>query len=253
MIVYHLFFYRKLKLIVNKIYATKSNLTCGNLLCRLCVILSVPCAFECQKKDRASVWLSKGSSASRPHSCRLWVHYFLDCPSRVCGRAPRSFPYFKAFYSSGSSPLWDSDFAVFSFVVARPVYSLCLSLSACVSRPPRDCLNPWLNSNSNGPHLRWLVYSAKTAKHQCPLLQLTSRSHAHSVTHSLSSPLASCLLQPAYLTLAVYGGRHTPYLYPTHQSDFESCTSAKLHRYMGAQSDSKSGCLRCNSLVQVCL
>ncbi len=108
------------------------------------------CTFVRQERDGALVWLSRGLSAHRPRSRRFWVRYFLDCLSRVCLRAPHSFPYFGAYYSSGSGPLRDSDFALFSFV-GRLVYSLPLYLSRppstgtprpCLSGPSRDCSNP---------------------------------------------------------------------------------------------------------------
>ncbi len=137
-------------------------------------------AFVYQEQDGALVWLSRGvvgsSSDHRPRSRHLWVHHFLDCLSRVCLRAPHSFPYSWAFYSSVSGPLQDSDFAVFSFF-GHPAYSLSLSLSLSLPRPPSEetlrpclsgpiwgCLNPWFNSNSDCLHLRWLVYSVWTAK-----------------------------------------------------------------------------------------
>ncbi len=85
------------------------------------------------------------------------------------------------------------------------------------------------------------------------LLAMTANSNAHSITpymltrsfdklrfgSRLSSPSANCILsaRSAYLTLAVQGGRHTLYLFPTHRSDFKSRTPITLHHYTGARSD----------------
>ncbi len=84
-------------------------------------------------------------SARRPRSHRLWFRYFWDCLSRVCLWAPHSFPYFGAFYSSGSGPAisQSSRSSVVVSILSLSIY-LCPPPSAgtprrCLSGPSRDC------------------------------------------------------------------------------------------------------------------
>ncbi len=163
----------------------------------------------------------------------------------------------RAFYGGDSGPLSDSDLSVFSrSSVVMSILSPSLSLKSPLSRNP---VFPSQRAPSGLPELMSQLEQQGSSLALTRFLAMTANDNAHSITPftltrsfdnlrftpRLSSPSANCLLSAGvvHLTLAVQGGRHTLCLCPTHRSDCESHTHATLHRYTGAQSNSKSGSL----------
>ena len=106
-------------------------------------------------------------------------------------------------------------------------------------RVPFGLPEPWSQQEQQG-------FSSALTRLLAMTRSLPHRSHAHLTTlsshHASADPQLICLLSAgaAHLTLMVWGGRLTSYLYSVHKSDFESRTPAALHRQSGVLSNSKS-------------
>ncbi len=90
---------------------------------------------------------------------------------------------------------------------------------------------------------------------------LPHRSHAHLTTpysrHATANFQLICLLSAgaAHLTLAVWGGRLTSYLYSAHKSDFKFRTPDAWHRHFSLTKKlhlSLTGCLRVLYILDTC-
>ncbi len=123
--------------------------------CDVRVVLS-GVTFVRRKWDGVSIWLSGGfvgsSSAllSRSSDASGSVVSWTASVECACGHSAVS-PTSSAFYSSGSGPLGDSDFAIFFSFIGRLARSLSLSLSrptlagtpcSHFSGPHQGCTNP---------------------------------------------------------------------------------------------------------------
>ena len=138
------------------------------------------------------------SSARRPRSRRLQVRYFLDCLSRVCLQSPCSFPYCKCLLRCGTVISQSSRPSVVLSILSLPL-SLLAPLSrnpaSLAHRAPSGLPESVTQLEQQGSSLALTRLLVMTAKQQGSLCQPTTRSHAHSVTHS--SGHVSGVHQPA--------------------------------------------------------
>ncbi len=170
---------------------------------------------------------------SPPSLSSLPDPFSLDCLSRACQQASRSFPSSWAFYSGVSGLLLDSNFAVVSSVTS--VGLSVLSPGSLQQRPHVSVsAGPFGAALNHNPTRTAIIFicvdsfiQLLTAKHQMLIPSLVQRSHAddttHSSGHSLSSPVTGWLLQREWLSNP--GGlRWSPHLLPisrTQHTSFE--------------------------------
>ncbi len=232
---------------IKKSYACVASL--AHPFARLCPSLLPPVvAFVHGEWDEASVLLSRGfvgsSSTLCPRSRRFWVRSFWIASVEPADQHPAGFltpgPSTAVFRVCCGTVISQSS------CLSRLLFCL-LSLTAPFNRDTSvsASVGPFGATRNHNPTRTAIIFVCVdsfirllTAKHQMLTPSLVPRSHAHGTTHSsghsFSNPVAGWLLQQTQLSNP--GGlKWSPHLLPispTHHSDLESCTSAKLwHLY----------------------
>ncbi len=184
--------------------------------------------------------LSRGvSSASRPILHARPFRCLPDCLSRARPSGTlRSFPYCWVFYDGGSGPPRGQRSSIFSLVPTSGVYLQSVPSVCRLSHRPSPNKNPaflWQWRVPSGLPASWSQSEQQSFSSALTrLLVMTGsfphRSHAHLTTpcsrHATADPRLICLLSvgAAHLTLVVWSGRLTSYLYSAHKSDFRFST-----------------------------